>query len=146
MGWFYDHGTRKARSCCVLTPCHSVQTWLLVKKRLLGADNIGGRRCEQGRLSLAIRGHADPPQLCDIRPPTPRPHERPVGKAAREQVAEVGREHGLLNAARCGLCQVGRLILLQDGDTGVGGLRVLLMVEPNPVSLGEMGQLCSSLR
>lgn len=99
----------------------------------------------RGGSALLLEAMLTPPNCVISDPPTPRPHERPVGKAAREQVAEVGREHGLLNAARCGLCQVGRLILLQDGDTGVGGLRVLLMVEPNPVSLGEMGQLCSSL-
>lgn len=43
---------------------------------------------------MLLEAMLTPPNCVISDPPTPRPHERPVGKAAREQVAEVGVNTG----------------------------------------------------
>lgn len=48
----------------------------------------------RGGSALLLEAMLTPPNCVISDPPTPRPHERPVGKAAREQVAEVGVNTG----------------------------------------------------
>lgn len=79
---------------CHLQARHLVQTWLLVKKPLPGAM-CGGEGAHREAQPRVYGPRWQPLMGVMQEPPLPHPHERPVGKNGRQQVAAVGCEHGL---------------------------------------------------